>query len=77
MGYDTSDAHTLLDVLMVLVRGCLGVDEDEALGIIAQRLAVDDLARSFTPAILEVDEAARVLDFHDQRAMAKEQEEAA
>ena len=55
----------------------MGVGEDEAFGIIAQRLAVDDLARSFTPAILEVDEAARVLDFHDQRAMAKEQEEAA
>ena len=43
----------------------------------AQRLAVNDLAKSFTPAILEMDEAARVLDVHGQRAMAKEQEEAA
>ena len=44
--------------------------------MVAQRLAVEDLARSFTPAVLEVDETARVFNFHDQRAMSMDLEDA-
>jgi hypothetical protein len=76
LGYDTSDAHTLLHVHMLMMRSCLVIDEGEASAMVAQRLAVEDLARSFTPAVLEVDETARVFDFHDQRAMAMDQEDA-
>jgi hypothetical protein len=61
---------------MLMMRGCLVIDEGEASAMVAQRLAVEDLARSFTPAVLEVDETARVFDVHDQRAMAMDQEDA-
>ncbi len=69
-------ASSLFDVLSNAVSNCLATGEEETLKILSQRLADNEAVNSFTEAILEVDEAAEVLEKSDQESLADEQKQA-
>ena len=74
---DISGASNLMELLMLMVKHCLApCDEATACQIIGKRLAINDLSRTFTPSLLEVDEAYQVLDQHDHKEMWDKQKQA-
>lgn len=67
------DSANLCDTLMAAVQGLLGVEPDDALKIISQRLAVNDLPTTWADEVLAVDEAAQVLERSDAELVQTEQ----
>ena len=67
---------SLCQTLVVVVMKILGKSESQALDIISQRLAVNDDSASFVQSLLEVDEAAEVLDKQDHELLSNEQKAA-
>jgi hypothetical protein len=65
---------SLFDALVIMVRGVLQNTEEEALAILAQRLVSLDGGQECVQELLEVDEAAKVLTFEDEKVLKKEQE---
>ena len=61
---------------MIMTQQCLGCDEATACAHLAKRLSVNELSRTFTEGLLEVDEAYQVLDKHDYSELWDEQKDA-
>ena len=74
---DTSGASNLMELLMLMVKHCLDPCTDaRACEILGQRMANNDLSRTFTSALMEVEEAYQVLDQHDHKEMWDRQKQA-
>ena len=67
---------SLVEVLEHLIMHVLKVSEQEAMNIMAQRLAADDVTCPCSEMFLQVGEAVQVLDKHDHKVMVQEQKDA-
>lgn len=66
---------SLLSVCVVAIMGILSCPEDEALGFVAQRMAVE-AANVWHDEVLDIEEAAQCLDRHDQDEVGRQQQAA-
>ena len=71
-----TNSGSLVEVLEHLIMHVLKVSEQEAMCIMAQRLAADDVICPCSEMLLQVGEAVQVLDKHDHKVMVQEQKDA-
>ena len=70
----TQPGDKLCDVLFAVVKKLCKCSDAEALALISKRLAVNDVSASFAEALLEIDEAAQVMDKADVKLLKQAQE---
>lgn len=73
VGAVVAASASLCQVLVQVVMKILGKSESQALDIVSQRLAANDDSQSFVEALLEIDEAAEVMDKQDLEQLTSEQ----
>lgn len=76
-GVVINEAASLCDSVLQAVQGILNVSDDQALDIVSQRVGQNDLPETWASTILEVDEAAQVLERSDMDLVVAEQREVA
>ena len=64
----------LCDIIFAVAKAVCKCSDAEALHIISQRLAARDVSGSFSEALLDIDEAAQVMDKADVKLLKYEQE---
>lgn len=73
LGVGLPDGSGLLDVLTTMAVSVLGVSQEEALYIVHQRVVPLTDATAFSDALMQVDEAAQLLDSNDLEEFSREQ----
>lgn len=58
---------SLCDLAMALVQHCLGLEEDDALPIVAKRFSVNDAASTWNSSLFEVEDALECLHHDDHK----------
>ena len=74
LGAPVPSGSSLLDSLLIMIRHVLQNTEEEAMGIIAQRLVALDGGQECVQELLEVEEAAKLLTNEDEKVLKQEQE---
>lgn len=75
-GIQVDESASLLDMVVSACKTVLGADDEGALDVAAQRLAVNDIKAQWSAEIMQIDEASAVLERSDADLVAEEQRQA-
>jgi len=75
-GISIESSATLFETLFAVIQDQLGTDDEATLVHVGQRLTAGEISSQFSEALLDIDEAAEVLETYDVRKVTQAQQDA-